>query len=480
MKKIISVVLLMLAFHANAQDSSKFTVELLNNMLNQYQECKIVSPEYAIVGSGEKKGVVDYNGNIVLPIKYRKIEDFSDGMAVVQDENHKYGYVDNNFKIVTPCIYTNATDYINGLAVVSENNDNSKFIDKEGQIDQVSTKLLKCFPTRYKSGFCVSGNLLVIKSPGNVESFQVDSNYVSFYGCAIIMDDNYKHRILTPSGWLKSEVYDNISSHGNYIVTEKMGKKGLIDNNGKEILPCIYEDITPPNQELIAVKKNGKWGILDTSGKQILPFVYKWAEVYNDNIIRIENYKEPYSGIINRNGDNLFQNQPEYIKTINNNAIFKIDGMYYAINNELKTPFSSDKEIMRIYDDFASIIDRNNYKKGLINGFGRLVLPCEYDEINYEYGVFHVKKSGKSSYVECVNIQKIIDEIVYYTHQADSDKEEGKYDEYIAKLKKADEKVMILEKNPELYDSRIANIIKPERERIKGLIDEATKLLNNK
>ena len=39
---------------------------------------------------------------------------------------------------------------------------------------------------------------------------------------------------------------------------------------------------------------------------------------------------------------------------------------------------------------------------------------------------------------------------------------------------------MILEKNPELYDSRIANIIKPERERIKGLIDEATKLLNNK
>ena len=58
--------------------------------------------------------------------------------------------------------------------------------------------------------------------------------------------------------------YDNIESH-LYIHTkvEKEGKYGLIDSNGKEIVPCIYDEIGSINEEgFVRVRKNCKYGIV--------------------------------------------------------------------------------------------------------------------------------------------------------------------------------------------------------------------------
>ncbi len=61
---------------------------------------------------------------------------------------------------------------------------------------------------------------------------------------------------------------------------EKDNKWGLINVNGKTILPFEYEEIKLDNwvnspKPYALVKKSGKWGMVDTTGKAILECKYK-------------------------------------------------------------------------------------------------------------------------------------------------------------------------------------------------------------
>ena len=60
------------------------------------------------------------------------MENFSEGLAVVVNENGKYGYVDTTDKIVIPFKYKRAENFINGKAKVLENN-KEYFINKKGK-----------------------------------------------------------------------------------------------------------------------------------------------------------------------------------------------------------------------------------------------------------------------------------------------------------------------------------------------------------
>jgi uncharacterized membrane protein YhaH (DUF805 family) len=67
----------------------------------------------------------------VIPLKYDKVWDFSEGMAVVLLDG-KYGYIDKTGKEVIPLKYDNAWDFSDGLAAVEL--DGKKFyIDKTGK-----------------------------------------------------------------------------------------------------------------------------------------------------------------------------------------------------------------------------------------------------------------------------------------------------------------------------------------------------------
>ena len=459
MKKIITAVFLMLAFHVNAQDSSKFTVELLNNMLNQYQDCKIVSPDYAIVGNGEKKGVVDYNGNIVLPIKYIEIKDFSDGMAVVKDENYKYGYVDNNFNLVIPCKYTLVSNFYNGLAIVSdgkysmyvaeirENSDNIKFINKTGQVVEISSRIIERFPDE--------------KGNGLFEN---------------IIDNGWKYLIIDSQGRVKFiDGYEYVYPMDNYFIVKKNGKQGLLNGDGKQILPCIYNVIV--KRGLIVTSTNNEWQVYDENLNKTL--TYNTGDIQdltpiNNNWLILNTFDKRY--VIDKTGNALIVH--EGISQSNKYFIFYKDGRYYVCNENGIVLFSRDKEILDAYDDFVRI--EENKKYGLQNYYGAIVLPCEYDEINYEYGFFHVKKNGKSSYVECVNIHKLANEAADYIEQASKAWEKENYSEVLLNYKKADEIMSIIENNPHLSNANFINLIKTERGKMKQNVETASGLLNGK
>lgn len=60
-----------------------------------------------------------------------------------------------------------------------------------------------------------------------------------------------------------------------YLGAEKNGKWGLVDVNGKEIIPFEYERVTDCRYGCVQVKKNGKWGLVTLKNEVVVPTEYE-------------------------------------------------------------------------------------------------------------------------------------------------------------------------------------------------------------
>ena len=54
-------------------------------------------------------------------------------------------------------------------------------------------------------------------------------------------------------------------------MVERNNRYGYINQEGKEIVPIIYEHIDDFHEGLAPVKLNDKWGYVDCSGKVVIP-----------------------------------------------------------------------------------------------------------------------------------------------------------------------------------------------------------------
>ena len=60
---------------------------------------------YTKISQGDKYGVVDENGKIIVPCIWNSIGSFVEGLAAVEDEAGLWGFVDKTGALVIPCRY---------------------------------------------------------------------------------------------------------------------------------------------------------------------------------------------------------------------------------------------------------------------------------------------------------------------------------------------------------------------------------------
>ncbi|HEU0112587.1 MAG TPA: WG repeat-containing protein, partial [Flavisolibacter sp.] len=84
------------------------------------------------VGKGEKRGYVDKDGNLVVPLIYDDAMQFNEGMAAVK-KGSKWGYVDSTGKEIVPFIYEEAYTFSEHMGLVMKNN-MFGFINKSGEV----------------------------------------------------------------------------------------------------------------------------------------------------------------------------------------------------------------------------------------------------------------------------------------------------------------------------------------------------------
>lgn len=230
------------------------------------------------------------------------------------------------------------------------------------------------------------------------------------------------------TGYEQIEALDNIDKNSNVWYEEnvlrvkKNGRYGLIDLNGKVLLPAEYDDITVLEgiENSLIIKKDGNVGLVNDTGSIIIDVNYKeikgLGDTYKDGYITIDEQgkyglisatkkqilegkydeilqvplKEYYvikengkQKLINSNGEILIDNGFDEIKSITTNGIIYIkDNLYGEMTTSGEVTIKADYQELKEVKEQIYIAKQNN-KYGIIDGLGNVLTAFEYDGMTY-------------------------------------------------------------------------------------------------
>ena len=223
-----------------AKKNSKFGLINRNNEVVlpfEYDYLFPFSGDRWIVGqkgtSGYTYGLIDIDGNLIVPCMYYSIESSVDGIARIVEDNYwdgKYGYIDiDTGRVIAACQYDTAEDFstiFEGLAMVGfeyYDEDLDWNVGKAGFIDKTGSTVIPIefsYFREFSDEYVVAGR----------DTYTVNAD-----------------------GSAKSE-------------------EALIDRNGNFIIPFgKYDRIETLSEGLSVVESNGKYGCINAAGELVIP-----------------------------------------------------------------------------------------------------------------------------------------------------------------------------------------------------------------
>lgn len=268
----------------------------------------------------------------------------------------------------------------------------------------------------------------IIIEPTYDEMITIPSIKNDLFICVYDVDytnDTYKTKVIDSKNKEKFTEYDLVevieNKDSNNILwyeeevlrVKKDNKYGLIDYNGKEILPTEYDSIEALEgvKNSIVIKKEEKLGLCDNQGNIIIEPEYKEIKAIGDdykNGYIVVNSDNKY-GLIDFTKQVILETKYDEIKTVaaTNIYIVKEDGKLKAINKDLETLVENK------FDDVKQIANGNlvfvkNKKYGIMNTQGQITTKAEYDNIEYAFDNYYIaKKSGKYGIINVNNEQAL-------------------------------------------------------------------------
>ena len=281
-------------------------------------------------------GYMDINGKIRIKPQFEEVASgFKDGYALIERDGNPYGksgLIDINGNVVIPCEYNSVRVFSEGLAVISERKNDEIhgdcdfwFIDKEGKdvfgktfkyAGSFSCGLAPVLKSEDFNEFGAVQKWTYIDKTGNYATETEFDSAGEFHsnGLAIITKDGKWGVINTNFELVTSDIYDwiwSISENG-YIIATKSGKYGLINTNEETMIDFEYEQLYGDAEGLYCAKKDGKVGYVDINNNVIIPFQYPeaWEFSYGIAPVKDENGKW---GFINKKGEYVLEPKYDYI-----------------------------------------------------------------------------------------------------------------------------------------------------------------------
>lgn len=182
-----------------------------------------------------KCGYKDTLGNIIVVPTYIAGSEFSDGMALVVNNQNKRGFINAKGEEVIPLIYDDASIFFNGLARVTINKKNG-FINKQA-------KAIIPFIYDFADDFHNGMARVCLKNK---------------YGFI-----NPTAKIIIPL------IYDNARNLSEGLIAVKKGKWGYIDMTNKIKIPFQYDDAMNFNNGRSIILKENNYFVIDKNNKLI-------------------------------------------------------------------------------------------------------------------------------------------------------------------------------------------------------------------
>ena len=194
-----------------------------------------------------------------------------------------------------------------------------------------------------------------------------------------------------------SQKYDQYSF---WMVKHKSDLVGLLDNEGRIVVPFIYDLIIPSPGDRFKVKKGDSWGLIDENGKILFDTRYESIDVVESGFIVCKNGKcgfldSAYNEILEMRYDAImkvtirhgYEDVSEYsskvflIKDSSHYGVFHVD---HGLIIEPKYSFIEPQWIDRNCDGLVGAYlvykdDVNAY--GVCNQYGKSVIPLQKNRI---------------------------------------------------------------------------------------------------
>jgi hypothetical protein len=212
------------------------------------------------IKKGEKYGLLDANGRIVLDFVYDEIDCYSEGLARYKSGG-KWGYLNDRGAVRLPAVYDEAESFSEGRAKVRRGT-LWTWINAGGAIDPNPDERLN----------------------------PVYSEEKGLYGYA---DD--EGRVFIAHRYEDARAFD-----GNLAAVRLASGWGFITRRGVLVAGGWYDEVRDFAEGRAAVKKDGLWGYIDSAGNTIIYCTFEKAGDFNNGKADIT-YRG-YGGTAYRNG----------------------------------------------------------------------------------------------------------------------------------------------------------------------------------
>ena len=340
--------------------------------------------EIVIVWKGmEKAGVVSRNdGHEILPCTYKHINHCGNGLYIVcNEEQHKkyYGLIDSQGRTIIEPKYDLITSFFEGYAVARDNG-NTLLIDSLGNEissppkfsisyfsgDQYYTNGIMCFQEGGKWGVLDDSGIELVTA-------EYDELYQCNNGWIILGDERWKSDCKYVACDKNGHVYksdDEPMIFGRFLAMSKNAKYGVMDQNGKIILPFEYDNIDKSysyrgiiEEKYLYAQKGVIHEVYDKTCNLLLSLECPEGlsfRGYRDGIAVIRDEESNYYGYINDKGEVL-------AGCLYDSS--SLENMY--LNDFTETDLISDGYAMLCIGD----------RCGYVNKEGKIVVPLIYSII---------------------------------------------------------------------------------------------------
>ncbi len=204
--------------------------------------------------------IIDYQGNEIINFANKSVEDITpNGKVIFRDEDDKYGVIDLDGKIIIPAKYRLIERVLH--QVIDDNKELFKIYNKGkyGIIDEFANIYISC---KYDE-------LNEIKSKNSLCIAKIGKKY------GII---DIKEQILVPFKYRNIYILSP-----DYFMAQMSNKWGLYTYNNHEIISPQYDALYFYKKFGIAKHKH-KWGIIDIKNNPITGFIFKEADININDI----------------------------------------------------------------------------------------------------------------------------------------------------------------------------------------------------
>lgn len=86
------------------------------------------------VAKDEKQGFIDYNGNVVVPLKYPSLEVVDKNRIMYMESPQHWGLMDYKGKILTAAVFTHTNIFVDGKVILQQADGQEYSVDVNGKI----------------------------------------------------------------------------------------------------------------------------------------------------------------------------------------------------------------------------------------------------------------------------------------------------------------------------------------------------------